>query len=370
MHPLFSRIFPPTSNPSVIPETGSADPRIRTLLALSVVLAAAIFVLDMTTAFQTLVCTVPYVFLVLVCLWMPVGYFYAALGLATILVLAGGVHAPVTAQWKELVFNRAFCLLGIWVTAIFCQMYRQSQKKLNDLHLQLLHSEKLNSVGKLSASIAHEFNNPLYGVHNILEQIRDEACLGEDLKGLAKMAVKECDRMSGLIAKLRDFYNPSPDSPVLMDIHEAIDDMISLNKARWTTQKILVARNYAPDMPKIKAISDQIKQAILNLLQNAEESFPRTGGEITVVTRVFAETIEVQIADTGAGIAQDHIESVFLPFFTTKSAVKGTGLGLSVTYGIIKKHGGDIRADSQPGKGTTFTITLPIKYSAGGGNLF
>lgn len=180
---------------------------------------------------------------------------------------------------------------------------------------------------------------------------------------LANIAVKDCDRMANLVAKLRDFYNLSPNSLALMDIHEAIDDMIALHRFRWSERGILVARNYAPSMPKIEAIPDQIKQVILNLLQNAEESFAKAGGEITITTKVFSEIIEVQIQDTGAGIAQEHIGSVFLPFFTTKPAIKETGLGLFVCHNIIKNHAGDIRVESQPGKGTTFTVDIPIKYS-------
>lgn len=373
MSQFFSRIFFPPGNPAAALKSGndSASPRVRILFLLSLALTVVIFVFDITTSFQTMVCTVPYVFLVLACLWMPAGYFPAAIGGVSVLVILGFINTlSHHSLWQELAFNRLFCLIGIWVTAIFCQMYRQSQKEHQALHIQLMHSEKLSSVGKLSASIAHEFNNPIYGVRNALELIREEAQMDEDLKGLAKMAVKECDRMASLVAKLRDFYSPSSDFPVPMDIHEAIDDMVSLNKNRWRAQGILVARAYAPNMPKIEAIPDQIKQVILNLLQNAEEALSSTkGGEITITTKVFPEIIEVQIQDTGAGIAPGIIGSVFQPFFTTKSAIKGTGLGLSVTYGIIKKHGGDIRVDSQPGKGTTIAFTLPIKYSEmlGGG---
>lgn len=183
------------------------------MFLLSVTLAVAIFVLDMTTTFQSLVCTVPYVFLVLTCLWLPDLYFPVAIGLVTVLVILGGINLSHHSHWQELAFNRSFCLLGIWVTAIFCHMYKQSQKELNALQLQLLHSEKLSSVGKLSAAIAHEFNNPIYGIRNALEQIREEE-LDEELKGLANIAVKDCDRMANLVAKLRDFYNLSPNSLV------------------------------------------------------------------------------------------------------------------------------------------------------------
>ncbi len=108
-------------------------------------------------------------------------------------------------------------------------------------------------------------------------------------------------------------------------------------------------------------MADQFKQVILNLLQNAEEAIPGRGGRVTISTSIWNGKVQIEIRDTGVGIPTEQMKNIFDPFFTTKPAVKGTGLGLSVTYGIIKKHGGEIIVDSLPGSGTAFTLFLPIR---------
>lgn len=110
-------------------------------------------------------------------------------------------------------------------------------------------------------------------------------------------------------------------------------------------------------------MQDQIKQVILNIMQNAEDVVPRKGAEIAIVTERVEPNIKIHIKDNGKGIKPEHINTIFDPFFSTKPAVKGTGLGLSISHGIIKKHGGDIDVTSEVGKGTTFTITLPINVA-------
>ncbi len=114
-------------------------------------------------------------------------------------------------------------------------------------------------------------------------------------------------------------------------------------------------------MPEIQAVADQIRQVILNLLNNAAKAIPKKGGSIRITTKSLDNQVTIQIHDSGVGIKQKHLNHIFEPFFSTKPAVKGTGLGLSISYGIIKTHGGDIKVISKPGKGTTFIITLPIK---------
>jgi signal transduction histidine kinase len=123
-----------------------------------------------------------------------------------------------------------------------------------------------------------------------------------------------------------------------------------------------VELDYTEQIPQIEAVPDQIKQVFLNLLTNAADACMQSGGVITVSTRLDGEEkVAVEIKDTGIGIKPTDMELIFQPFYTTKSEIKGTGLGLSISYGIIKKHGGEIRVVSQPGEGSTFTVTLPIK---------
>ncbi len=237
----------------------------------------------------------------------------------------------------------------------------QRTKELQETQKQYLHAEKLSAIGKLSASIAHEFNNPLQGILSILKGLRKRAILEEEDRALLEAAIGECDRIKELIRSLQDFNRPSSGRTVLMDVHKALDSMLLLHKNDFKNKRIAVERNYADRLPQIMAVPDQIKQVLLNLLTNAADACRQPGGVITVTTRKEGERVEVAIRDNGIGIKPEEMGLIFQPFYTTKPAVKGTGLGLSVSYGIVKSHGGEIRVVSQPNQGATFTLMLPIK---------
>jgi PAS domain S-box-containing protein len=227
------------------------------------------------------------------------------------------------------------------------------------LQEQLLHAEKLSAVGKLSASIAHEINNPLFGIRNVLALLLDKGQLNNSNQEFARLAVAECDRIKDLIKNLQDFNRPTSGIMTTVDLTTTIDNMLMLTKKEMKNKGITIKTDYEPDMPPIQAVSDQIKQVLLNLLNNAMESCG-PGSRIIISTRKISNQAIIKIADTGNGIPAENLPHIFEPFFTTKAAVKGTGLGLSVSYGIIKRHQGDIKVESKPGQGTVFTITLPI----------
>ncbi len=227
------------------------------------------------------------------------------------------------------------------------------------LQEQLLHAEKLSAVGKLSASIAHEINNPLFGIRNVLELLLDKGQLDNSNQEFAKLAVAECDRIKSLIKNLQDFNRPTSGIMTTVDLTTTINNMLMLTKKEMKNKGITVCTDYEPNMPPIQAISDQIKQVLLNLLNNAMESCG-PGSRVTISTRKISNQAIIKITDTGNGIPAENLPHIFEPFFTTKAAVKGTGLGLSVSYGIIKRHQGDIKVESELGQGTVFTITLPI----------
>ena len=146
-----------------------------------------------------------------------------------------------------------------------------------------------------------------------------------------------------------------------MDIHATIDSLLLLCRDEYNTKKIVTKTHYAEDMVQIKAVGDQIKQVVLNLLNNGVHAC-EGGGTIIIITEVASEdNIVIKIKDSGKGIKPKHIDRIFEPFFTTKPAIKGTRLGLSVSYGIIKKHGGRIDVASEPRRGATFTVTLPVE---------
>jgi signal transduction histidine kinase len=240
------------------------------------------------------------------------------------------------------------------------QRVEQRTRELQETQLQCLHAEKLSAIGKLSASIAHEFNNPLQGVITILKGLKRTAILEEEDKELLDLAIDENERMKKLIRSLQDFSQPSAGKRVMMDVHAAIDSLLLLNRSDFKQNGISTIRNYSERLPQIKAIPDQIKQVFLNLLNNAADACLPDGGMITIITRQEGQKIAVAIKDTGTGIAPEKLDLIFQPFYTTKSEVKGTGLGLSICHGIIQNHHGEILVESQEGQGSTFTVLLPV----------
>lgn len=234
-------------------------------------------------------------------------------------------------------------------------------KELQETQKQYLHAEKLSAIGKLSASIAHEFNNPLQGILSIIKGVKKRAVLEPEDRDLLEAAIGECDRIKELIRSLQDFNRPSSGRKTMMDIHKSLDSMLLLHKNDFRKKQITIECDFSAHLPHILAVPDQIKQVFLNLLTNAADACHHPGSTITVRTRRDDETITVAIGDTGIGIKPEEMELIFQPFYTTKPEVKGTGLGLSVSYGIVKKHGGSIAVDSLPGVGSTFTIRLPIR---------
>nr|MBF0221294.1 ATP-binding protein [Desulfobulbaceae bacterium] len=187
------------------------------------------------------------------------------------------------------------------------------------------------------------------------------AALDEEDVQLVDMAVAECERRKELIISLQDFNRPTSGRLAPMDIHASINSILLLIKKECKEKGIALEIRYAQDIPQIKAVSDQIKQVLLNLFNNAIYACVK-GCTITVATqRVSDEQISVTVSDTGIGIRPENLDHIFEPFFTTKPEVKGTGLGLAVSYGIIKKHGGRIEVKSEVDKGTSFVVILTIE---------
>lgn len=236
----------------------------------------------------------------------------------------------------------------------------QRTRELHETQRQYLHAEKLSAIGKLSASIAHEFNNPLQGILTILKGLKRRAILEEEDKELLDLAVRENERMRNLIRSLQDFNRPSSGKKTAMDIHAAIDSLLLLYKIDFKRKGISPSLNYAEELPLIPAVSDQIKQVLLNLITNAADASAQNGGEIAITTRQVDDRVAVAIQDFGTGIEPENIDLIFQPFYTTKSSTMGTGLGLSICQGIIQKHQGEIRVESRPGEGSTFTVLLPL----------
>ena len=230
----------------------------------------------------------------------------------------------------------------------------------------LFESEKLAATGRLAASIAHEINNPLEAIQNSLYLLVNKVPVDDPNHRFLDIARKETERMSRILRQMLGFYRPAA-AMAPTDLNALIEEAATLLAKRLHDRRVGLTKELDPGLPDVVASSDQLKQVILNLLLNAAESMPE-GGTITVTTQVHrdagarflrSDAIQLQIRDTGTGIADEHMPHIFEPFFSTKGE-KGTGLGLWVSNGIIQSHGGSLQVRSRLGDGTTFSITLPI----------
>jgi len=228
------------------------------------------------------------------------------------------------------------------------------------LEQQLFQSEKLAAMGRLTAQIAHELNNPIYGVMNCLDLLKSEVPESSSKRRFLEMAASETQRISELLRGMLSFFRPDEDVKTLVDLNSVIDDVILFVGKQLHEFKVHVVLDLAQDIPTVFASGNQMKQVLLNLIMNAKTAMPR-GGTLTIATRTSDGKAQFSVSDTGAGIPEDIRDRIFEAFFTTKSDVKGVGLGLSVCFGIIRQHNGEIEVESEVDVGTTFVVTLPLK---------
>ena len=229
---------------------------------------------------------------------------------------------------------------------------------------RLVQAAKLAAVGEMAAGIAHELNNPLTTVSGFTELVLEELPEGSDLKDDLELVLREAQRARGVVRRLLDFARLSESAHVRSDINEIITDVLALVNHLLRTSGVQLETELFEALPWISVDRNQIKQVILNLVHNALHAMP-TGGKLRVSSdcrsRHSRNWLAIALEDTGIGIAPENLERVFEPFFTTRSKDGGTGLGLSVSYGIVTDHGGFIEVDSQVGKGTMFTVWLPVE---------
>lgn len=262
-------------------------------------------------------------------------------------------------------------------------------------HATILHQDKMASIGQLAAGVAHDINNPIGFVTNNLHELEDyfrDLCqflgfqehvlkqvdgghemmvwlremrqnmqidtLTKDVNGIIHESLEGTERVSKIVQNLRTFSRIDDDDFEDANLKDCLESTINItwNELRY---KAKVIRNYG-DIPILSCYPGQLNQVFMNLLLNAAQAIEGYG-QIDVCTWSDETSIFISIADTGSGIPADHLQRIFEPFFTTKEVGKGTGLGLSITYDIVKRHGGDISAESELGKGTKFTIKLPIE---------
>ncbi len=232
------------------------------------------------------------------------------------------------------------------------------QKQQNE---QLMMADRLASVGELAAGTAHELNNPLTSVIGFSQLLMEED-ISDDARKDVELIYKEAQRAANVIKNLLTFARKHAPMKQLNQINNIIEDVLKFRAYEQKVNGIEVKRQLAPDLPEIMVDYFQMQQVFLNIIINAEyfmiEAHNR--GTLTITTKKQNGNVRISIADDGPGISKENLRRLFNPFFTTKEAGKGTGLGLSICHGIVSEHGGQIYAKSQPGKGATIVVELPI----------
>lgn len=233
---------------------------------------------------------------------------------------------------------------------------------------RLRQSEKMSAVGQLAAGVAHEINNPLGIIlgfaQGLTKRLKEDDPMAMPLKSIEREAV----RCANLVQDLLVFSRTAKIEDELSDLNETLTGALSLIFARAKTQNVEIVSEMSADLPRIPANRNKLQQALINLANNAIDAMPK-GGTLTVGTSLSDRNtgyVEINVRDTGHGIPKEIQARVMEPFFTTKETGKGTGLGLSLVYAIVQKHNGSIELESEEGKGTRFTVFLPIQSRKSG----
>jgi len=271
---------------------------------------------------------------------------------------------------------------------------RETLKNLKETQIQLVQAEKMSSLGQLTAGIAHELNNPINFINSgaigleqdvselmilldkykllgngnndsVMEEITkykkeiDYSFLKKNIsQTLADLKIGAI-RSAFIVRGLSNFSRADVEDMTLANIHDGLDDTLTLLQNKFK-DKVKIVRNYDKNIKEIMCYPGQLNQVFMNLLANAEEAIEKKG-EVIISTKNLDKSIQISIKDNGAGMNKETRKQLFDPFFTTKDVGRGIGLGLSISLGIIKKHDGNIKVESESGKGSNFTIVIPNK---------
>ncbi|MGH9673412.1 MAG: ATP-binding protein, partial [Bryobacteraceae bacterium] len=228
----------------------------------------------------------------------------------------------------------------------------------SELESRLLQADKLSSIGLLAAGVAHEVNTPLAVISTYAQMLAKQVSEDEQKSRLLDKIARQTFRASEIVNSLLNFSRTSPTEFEELDLHRVIRETLTLIEHQLRQARIKVELRLADALPPVRGNFGKMQQVFLNLFLNARDAM-EDGGDLVITTSSDRLLACVEIADSGKGIAAEHLPRIYDPFFTTKGVRKGTGLGLSVTYGIVREHGGTIEVSSQPGAGTRFQLQFP-----------
>jgi signal transduction histidine kinase len=235
--------------------------------------------------------------------------------------------------------------------------------EVRELESQIIHAEKLATLGQLAAGVVHELNNPLTSISVYGEQLLKAHADG-DPRDVAKLGriVESADRILKFTRDLVSYARPSNEAPVLMRITEAIDTAISFCEHLVDETGATIERRFDPEVPPLYGVKGQLVQVFVNLITNACHAMPMGAGLLVIHTEPVDDgRLRVLVTDSGKGIPENDRDRIFEPFFSTKGEGKGTGLGLSIVHNIVEQHKGSIHVSSEVGQGSTFEIELPCR---------
>jgi signal transduction histidine kinase len=266
------------------------------------------------------------------------------------------LYVPVERNGRKLTYRMALFPLSFRQQDGWLLTIEDLTERVNMRH-QMARMDRLASLGRMSAGIAHEVRNPLTGVSLLLDELHDRLLGQQADQMLIRRALEEIERLESLVSQMLRFSAARPPKLNIGRIDEVLHDSIFLLRNQCQRQQVRIVENIAENLPELMLDSDRIKQVILNLMNNALDAMP-DGGVLTINAEFQGDDILITLVDSGEGISADQLPLVFEPFFTTKG--QGTGLGLSICHSIITEHGGDIQIDSRLGQGAHVQITLPI----------
>lgn len=236
---------------------------------------------------------------------------------------------------------------------------RIAEDEKERLQDQLRHADRLATIGQLAAGVAHELNEPLGSVLGFAQLIMKEKELPDQTRGDVQKIVSAALHAREVIENLMLFARQRPTRRMEVDLNKVVNDGAYFLEARCAKSGVKLTKELASDLPRIHGDRAQLHQVLINLLVNAIQAMPE-GGTLTVRTSSRGGWVHLSVADTGVGIEKEVLRKIFLPFFTTKDVGEGTGLGLAVVHGIVTSHDGDIRVESEPGKGSRFEARFPV----------
>ena len=312
-------------------------------------------------------------------------YWYGAKGGVSVSIASSALFSPhLFLHWHDPfldIYNYVelflFLLIGS-VTGVLSEMERnqrmrheEAMRRLDESHRklkeqtdilfqteeQLRRADRLSALGELSAGMAHEIRNPLGAIKGAVEILKDDYAPEEAKYEFIRILLKETDRLNCIVQEFLGFARPKQPEYSQADVNESLEAVLTLTAQEARKTGVKVVKRLDPSIGKRSLDAGLLKQAFLNLVLNAIQAMP-AGGSLTVESSLRDGMIVVNVTDTGTGISDENRRKLFSPFFTTKK--NGTGLGLAITYRIIENHRGRIDVVSESGKGTTFTVKIPI----------